>query len=76
MSGWRMVKPLTWTSYRTVSAYRCQGRWSSCQPNAGSTTRLLGTCAAESRLLGLLGSAASWPSTSGPNETDPLMALA
>ena len=71
-----MVKPLTWISYSTVSAYRCQGRWSSCQLNAGSTTRLLGTCPAESRLLGLPGSVTSWPSTSGPNETVPLTAFA
>ena len=76
MSGWRMVKPLTWTSYRTVSAYRYHGRLPSCQLNAGSTTRLLGTCPAESRADGLPGSAASWPSTSGPNETVPLIALA
>ena len=41
-----------------------------------STTRLRGTCAAESRRLGLAGSVSSWPSTSGPNATDPLMALA
>ena len=76
MSGWRMVKPLTCTSYSTVSAYRYQGRLSSCQANAGSVTRLRDTCPAESRLLGLPGSAASWPSTSGPNETVPLIALA
>ena len=76
MSGWRMVKPLTWISYTTVSAYRYQGRLSSCHPNCGSTTRLRGTCPAESRVLGLAGSAASWPSTSGPKVTVPLMALA
>ena len=33
-------------------------------------------CAAESRALGLAGSAWSWPSTSGPKVTDPLIALA
>ncbi len=76
MSGWRMVKPLTCTSYSTVSAYRYQGRLPSCQLNAGSTIRLLGTCPAESRVLGLPGSAASWPSTSGPKVTVPATALA
>ena len=55
MSGWRMVKPLTWISYTTVSAYRCQGRLPSCQLNAGSTTRLRGTCPAESRAARLAG---------------------
>ena len=76
MSGWRMVKPLTWISYSTVSAYRYHGRLSSCQPKAGSTTRLLGTCPAESRVLGVPGSVSSWPSTSGPKVTVPEIALA
>jgi hypothetical protein len=40
------------------------------------TTKLLGTCAAESRVLGAPGSVSSWPSTSGPNETVPATALA
>ena len=71
-----MVKPLTWISYSTVSEVRCRVRFSSCQAYPESTTRLRGTCAAESRRLGLAGSVSSWPSTSGPNATDPLMALA
>ena len=60
----------------TVSEYRRQGRSSSCQENAGSMTRLRGTCPAESSADGLPGSAASWPSTSGPNVTVPATALA
>ena len=60
----------------TVSEYRRQGRLSSCQENCGSMTRLRGMCPAESRVDGLAGSAVSWPSTSGPNETVPLTALA
>jgi hypothetical protein len=71
-----MVKPLTWISYSTVSAYRRHGRLPSRQPKCGSTTRLRGVCPAESRALGRAGSASSWPSTSGPNDTDPLTARA
>ena len=33
-------------------------------------------CAEESRLLGWSGSVKDWPSTSGPNETVPLIAFA
>src|ERR1700722_5504081 len=60
----------------TVSAYRYPGRLPSCQLNAGSTTRLLGTCPEESRVLRASGLVTSWPSTSGPNETVPLTARA
>ena len=71
-----MVKPLTWISYSTVSEVRCRIRPSSCQRNCESVTRLRGTCAEESSALGLAGSLSSWPSTSGPKVTDPLIALA
>jgi len=57
--------------------YRIAGPW---DPGRGLRCNpaklLLDTCAAESRRLGLAGSVSSWPSTSGPNTTDPLMALA
>src|SRR5690348_11539918 len=76
MSGCRMVKPLTCASYITVSEYRYLGRLSSRQLNDDSTTRLRGTYAEESRVLGASGSAGSWPSTSGPNETVPRTARA
>ena len=46
------------------------------QSKAGSTTRLRGTCPAESSRLARSGSSASWPRTSGPNRTGPVVARA
>jgi hypothetical protein len=59
-----------------VSEYRRLRGPPSVQPNVPSTTRLRGTCPAESSLLGASGLSAAYPSTSGPNVTSPLIARA
>ena len=60
-----------------VSAYECRGRAPSLQRNVSSTTRLRGTCAAESAVPGASRSPpAAYPSTSGPKRTVPASARA
>ena len=61
----------------TVSAYVCRHRARPCDgDDSSATTRLRGTLAAESAVLGEPGSSAEWPYTSGPKVTVPLNARA